>query len=70
MGRVADHGFVYPAHRAVNDVLAMLQILDRYSIAEIIERANTPNVEVRAVVSFDDRLLAKERGYVARCAAK
>lgn len=59
----ADHGFVYPAHRAVNDVLAMLQILDRYPLDQIIERAQTPNVEVRAVVSFNDRLQAKERGY-------
>lgn len=59
----ADHGFVYPAHRAMNDVLAMFQILDKYPIEEILERARTPNVEVRAVVSYSDRLLAKERGY-------
>lgn len=59
----ADHGFVYPAHRAVNDVLAMLEILGRYDLDETIKRAQTPNVQVRAVVSFDDRLLAKERGY-------
>jgi DNA polymerase-3 subunit epsilon len=58
-----DHGFVYPAHRAVNDVLAMLEILGRYDLETTIKRAQTPNVNVRAVVSFDDRLLAKERGY-------
>lgn len=58
-----DHGFVYPAHRAMNDVLAMFQILDRYDINTIVERAKTPNVNVRAVVAYDDRLLAKERGY-------
>jgi len=58
-----DHGFVYPAHRAVNDVLAMFEILSRYDINETVKRAQTPNVNVRAVVSFDDKHLAKERGY-------
>lgn len=58
-----DHGFVYPAHRAVNDVLAMFEILAQYDLVEVIKRAQTPNVQVRAVVSFDERLLAKERGY-------
>lgn len=58
-----DHGFVYPAHRAVSDVLAMLEILGRYDLNETIKRAQTPNVKVRAVVSFDDKHLAKERGY-------
>jgi DNA polymerase III epsilon subunit-like protein len=59
----ADHSFVYPAHRAVSDVLAMLEILSRYDIDETIRRAQTPNVKVRAVVSFDERHLAKERSY-------
>ena len=59
----ADHGFLYSAHRAVNDVLAMLELLSRYDLDTILRRAATPNVEVRAVVSFDDRILAKERSY-------
>lgn len=59
----ADHGFLYSAHRAVNDVLAMLELLSRYDLDTIIKRASTPNVEVRAVVSFDDRIKAKELGY-------
>lgn len=58
-----DHGFTYPAHRAVNDVLAMLEIFSRYDLDTITTRATTPNVKVRAVVSFDDRALAKERSY-------
>jgi DNA polymerase-3 subunit epsilon len=65
-----DHGFVYPAHRAVNDVLAMLDILGRYDLDEVIKRAQTPNVNVRAVVSFDERLMAKERGYYWRPESK
>lgn len=66
----ADHGFVYPAHRAVNDVLAMFEILAMYDIDEVIKRAQTPNVHVRAVVSFDDKHLAKERGYFWKPDAK
>jgi DNA polymerase-3 subunit epsilon len=61
-----DHGFLYSAHRALADVQAMLKILDMYDIETIVKRARTPNVQVRAVVSFDDRLLAKERGYYWR----
>jgi DNA polymerase III subunit epsilon len=59
----AEHGFLYDAHRAVSDVLAMLKILDRYDIKTVVERAKTPNVQVRAVVSYDEKDLAKERGY-------
>lgn len=59
----AEHGFLYDAHRAVSDVLAMIKILDRYDIEKVVERAKTPNVQVRAVVSYDDKDLAKERGY-------
>lgn len=59
----ADHNFTYEAHRAVNDVLAMLRLVSMYDLDTVIERSKIPNVLVRAVVSFDDRLLAKERGY-------
>ena len=59
----ADHGFCYDAHRAVNDVLATLKLLAMYDLDTIIKRSQIPNVEVRAVVDYDDRLLAKERGY-------
>lgn len=59
----ADHGFCYPAHRAVNDVLAMLQLLSYYDIDEFFKRSQIANVTVRAQVSFDEKHLAKERGY-------
>lgn len=58
-----DFGFVYPAHRAVNDVLAMLEILSKFDIDEFFKRSQVPNVSVRAVVPFSDKHLAKERGY-------
>ena len=59
----ADWGFCYDAHRAVNDVLATLKLFSMFDVDAIIKRSQIPNVEVRAVVSFDDRLLAKERSY-------
>ena len=34
-----------------------------YDLDTIIKRSQIPNVEVRAVVDYNDRLLAKERGY-------
>ena len=66
----ADHGFCYDAHRAVNDVLATLKLLAMYDIDIVIQRSQIPNVEVRAVVSFDDRLLAKELGFYWRAELK
>ena len=59
----ADHGFLYSAHRAVNDVLAMFQLLAMYDIDAVIKRSQIPNVEVRAQVSYEERILARERGY-------
>jgi DNA polymerase III alpha subunit (gram-positive type) len=59
----ADHNFTYDAHRAVNDVLAMLRLVAMYDLDTIIKRSQIKNVEVRAQVSYNDRLLARERGY-------
>ena len=58
-----DHGFLYSAHRAVSDVLAMFQLMAMYDLDTIIKRSQMKNVEVRAQVSYGDRLLARERGY-------
>jgi DNA polymerase III alpha subunit (gram-positive type) len=58
-----DHNIYYQAHRAVSDVLAMLQLLWQYDIGAVIKRSQIPNVTVRAQVSFDERILAKERSY-------
>ena len=60
----AEHGFVNPfRHRAVFDVLTMLDIASRYNLDAIITRAREPMVYVQALVSYDDRELAKARGY-------
>lgn len=59
----ADHGFLYEAHRAVSDVLAMLRLVAMYDLDTIIKRSQIPNVEVRAQVTYEQRILAKGEGY-------
>jgi DNA polymerase-3 subunit epsilon len=60
----AEHGFANPfQHRALFDVLSMLRIVELYDINEIVEMAKQPNVTVVASVSYQDKDLAKQRGY-------
>lgn len=60
----AEHGFLPGhSHRAVFDVMTMLRILSCYDIEVVIARAKEPTVYVRADVTFDEKELAKERGY-------
>ena len=58
-----DHGYLYQAHRAASDVLALMELLGRYDVAEVIKRSQVANLTVRAVVDYDSRLLAKEAGF-------
>jgi DNA polymerase-3 subunit epsilon len=59
-----DAGFINPfAHRAVFDVLTMLRVLSNYPLEEVIAYSKVPFVTVRAVVSYDDRELAKKERY-------
>jgi len=63
----ADHNFLPPvSHRAVGDVLAMLQLLSMYDIDTVIKRSQIPNVEIKASVTYDERHLAKEFGFYWR----
>lgn len=60
----ADHGFLNSnAHRALFDVLTMLNIFQRYSINDITLRAKSPNVQVIAKVSFEEKEKAKKLGF-------
>lgn len=59
----AAHGFLYDAHRAVSDCLATAKVLAHYDVGAVIERAKKPSVSCRAVVSYEDRLQAKEAGF-------
>lgn len=60
----AEHGFVNPfAHRAVTDVLTMLQILGKYDLDQIIASATTPNILVKASTTYEQRALPKALGF-------
>jgi len=63
----ADHAFLNPfPHRAMFDVMTMLKILDKYDIDQVMEMAKSPTVEVKAIVSFEQKDLARNRGYHAQ----
>lgn len=58
------HGMVNPyAHRAVTDVLTMLTILARYDIAQVITNSQRKWLIVQANVGYDEREMAKEKGF-------
>lgn len=60
----AEHGFLNPfSHRAVFDAMTMMKILDCYDIPTVIERAKIPSIMVQALVTYENRDKAKERGY-------
>ena len=62
----ADHSFLNPVpHRAVFDVMTMLKVLDAYDLPAVMEMARSPAVRVKALVSFEQKDLAKDRGYHA-----
>lgn len=51
----ADHGFVNPfAHRAVFDVMTMLQVLSNYDLAEVVKTSKIPMVMLTARMTFND----------------
>jgi DNA polymerase-3 subunit epsilon len=60
----AESGFVNPwKHRAIFDVMTMLKLASDYDIEAIIARSKEPILYVQAIVSFEEKELAKERGY-------
>lgn len=60
----ADRQFLNPfPHRAVFDVMTMLKVLDGYDLERVIYLAKQPDMMVQALVSYEDRELAKARGY-------
>jgi DNA polymerase-3 subunit epsilon len=62
----AKKGFLNPfPHQALSDALSMLKLLSEYDITQVIERAKQPNMYIEAQVSFDEKQLAKDRGYFA-----
>jgi DNA polymerase-3 subunit epsilon len=61
----AVHGFLNPfPHRALFDVASMLKLLSLYDLTEIIRRASSPIVWLRALVSIENKEKAKKRHYI------
>lgn len=59
-----DAGFINPfPHRALFDVLTMLKVLGGFSLERVLEYQRVPFVTVRALVSYDQRQLAKDARY-------
>ncbi len=59
-GLCAAHGFApLIQHRALTDALSCCRLLSQYPIDRVLYRAQSPEVIVRAVVSYDQKDLAK-----------
>lgn len=61
----ADHGFLNPfAHRALFDSLTTAKLLSMYDINAVIELSKIPMAVMRALVSYDQREMAKTARYM------
>jgi len=60
----AEHGFVNPfPHRAVTDVLTMMNVMSHYDFDSVLELSKQKDIELRALVSFNNKDLAKNLNY-------
>jgi DNA polymerase-3 subunit epsilon len=62
----ADHGFLNPfPHTAMGDVMTLITVMKMggYDLEDAYESAKQPLVEVQALVSFDNKDLAKAAGF-------
>jgi len=60
---VAHEFLNYFPHSALGDALVTMKLLSKYDINEVIARAAQPTIAVRAVVSYENKDLAKARGF-------
>lgn len=59
-----EHKFLNPfSHRALFDVLTMMEVVSKYDWDEVVELSKSPTVRVQAIVSYDERSKAKEAGF-------
>lgn len=60
----ADAGFLNPfPHNAVSDCLTVLRLVSMHKIEDVVARAQSPTLVVKADVNFADNALAKKRKY-------
>jgi DNA polymerase III subunit epsilon len=58
------HRVFYPhAHRALHDVVAMMDVLKCYPFDKVLERSCSPSIKLQAMVSMQQKDLAKAIGY-------
>lgn len=61
---LAEHGILNPfPHRALTDTLCMMTLLSKYDIEEVIGISQTPNLKIKAIVSYECRQQAKDRSF-------
>lgn len=64
MHLAASHGFINPfPHRSLSDTLTMCKVASYYDLNEVLVRAKSPKLTIIAEVSYDNKDLAKQRGY-------
>jgi len=65
LGHLAmQHGFLNPfPHRAMTDVLTMLKVASHYNPEDIIGYQDAETLEIRAMVTFNNKEKAKARGF-------
>jgi DNA polymerase-3 subunit epsilon len=60
----AEHNFLNPfSHRALFDVLTMLNVCSNYDWQDIVKRSESPTITVVANVTKENRNLAKSKGF-------
>ena len=62
----AEHGFMPPQHlrhRAIFDVMTMMELLSHYRLEDVIELSKVPWIFVASNVDFNHNALAKDRQY-------
>lgn len=60
----ADHAFLNPfAHRALFDVMTMLNVMSRYDFKQVLEWSRSPTVEIKADSTFQQKELVKKQNY-------
>jgi DNA polymerase III subunit epsilon len=67
----AEHNILnFFPHRAISDVQTMFLVVSRYNWAETIANGRTPNVTLKAMVSYDQNQKAKAAGFYWDAAKK
>jgi len=60
----AELGFLNPfAHRALFDVLTCIKILQKFDLEEVLVLSKSPEIEIKAMVSYEKKDLASKRGF-------